>query len=158
MDIGRSINPAIDYGQIEGAFIQGQGLFTMEESLWTRSGQLFTKGPGTYKIPGFSDIPQEFNVSFLQGVEWGHLRSIQSSKGIGEPPLFMGATVLFALRECLKSAREGNGIVDRGDGKGLVLDSPATAERLRCLVGDELLKMGTVQRKEGEENFWVSVA
>lgn len=70
----------------------------------------------------------------------------------------MGATVLFALRECLKSAREGNGIVDRGDGKGLVLDSPATAERLRCLVGDELLKMGTVQRKEGEENFWVSVA
>lgn len=52
MDIGRSINPALDYGQIEGAFVQGQGLFTMEESLWTKSGELFTKGPGTYKIPG----------------------------------------------------------------------------------------------------------
>jgi xanthine dehydrogenase/oxidase len=153
MDIGRSINPAIDYGQIEGAFIQGQGLFTMEESLWTRSGQLFTKGPGTYKIPSFSDIPQEFNVSFLQGVEWGHLRSIQSSKGVGEPPLFMGATVLFALREALKSARRGNGIKEE-----LVLDSPATAERLRLAVGDELLKRGTVERREGEENFWVTVA
>jgi xanthine dehydrogenase molybdopterin-binding subunit B len=52
MDIGRSINPALDYGQIEGAFVQGQGLFTMEESLWTKTGELFTKGPGTYKIPG----------------------------------------------------------------------------------------------------------
>ena len=92
MDIGRSINPAIDYGQIEGAFVQGLGLFTMEESLWMQDGRLATTGPGTYKIPGFSDIPQEFNVSFLQGVEWGHLRSIQSSKGVGEPPLFLGAT------------------------------------------------------------------
>jgi xanthine dehydrogenase/oxidase len=153
MDIGRSINPAIDYGQIEGAFVQGQGLFTMEESLWTQSGQLYTKGPGTYKIPGFSDIPQEFNVSFLQGVEWGHLRSIQSSKGVGEPPLFMGATVLFALREALLSARRDNGVEE-----DLVLDSPATAERLRLAVGDDLLKRGTVMPKDGEKNFWVSVA
>jgi xanthine dehydrogenase molybdopterin-binding subunit B len=53
-DIGRSINPAMDYGQIEGAFVQGQGLFTMEESLWMKSGEIFTKGPGTYKIPGKS--------------------------------------------------------------------------------------------------------
>lgn len=153
MDIGRSINPAIDYGQIEGAFVQGQGLFTMEESLWTQSGQLFTKGPGTYKIPGFSDIPQVFNVSFLQGVEWGHLRSIQSSKGVGEPPLFMGATVLFALREALVSARKDNGVTEK-----LVLDSPATAERLRLAVGDELLRRGTVMPREGERGFWVTAA
>ena len=153
MDIGRSINPAIDYGQIEGAFVQGQGLFTMEESLWTQSGQLFTKGPGTYKIPGFSDIPQIFNVSFLQGVEWGHLRSIQSSKGVGEPPLFMGATVLFALREALVSARRDNGVEEK-----LVLDSPATAERLRLAVGDDILKRGTVVPRDGERNFWVTVA
>jgi xanthine dehydrogenase/oxidase len=65
----------------------------------------------------------------------------------------MGATVLFALREALKSAREGNGVAE-----GLVLDSPATAERLRCLVGDELLKRGMVERRDGEENFWVTVA
>ncbi|PVH89172.1 xanthine dehydrogenase [Cadophora sp. DSE1049] len=153
MDIGRSINPAIDYGQIEGAFIQGLGLFTMEESLWTQSGQLFTRGPGTYKIPGFSDIPQEFNVNFLQGVDWSSLRSIQSSKGVGEPPLFLGATVLFALREAVKSARRDNGVEEP-----LVLDSPATAERLRCLVGDEILKKGTVVPREGEKNFFVSVA
>jgi xanthine dehydrogenase/oxidase len=158
MDIGRSINPAIDYGQIEGAFIQGQGLFTIEESLWLQSGQqagqLATKGPGTYKIPGFSDIPQQFNVSFLQYVpgEWKGLRSIQSSKGIGEPPVFLGATVLFALREALKSAREDNKVTDK-----LVLDSPATAERLRLLVGDELLKLGTVVPEEGEKSYFVNV-
>lgn len=154
MDIGRSINPAIDYGQIEGAFIQGQGLFTIEESLWLQSGQLATRGPGTYKIPGFSDIPQEFNVSFLQDVPggWKGLKSIQSSKGIGEPPVFLGATVLFALREALKSARDDNKVTEK-----LVLDSPATAERLRLLVGDDLLKRGMVVPEEGEKSFFVKV-
>lgn len=82
MDVGRSINPAIDYGQIEGAFIQGLGLFTMEESLWHRaSGQIFTKGPGAYKIPGFRDIPQEFNVSLLKDVNWENLRKSSKFKG-----------------------------------------------------------------------------
>lgn len=80
MDIGRSINPAIDYGQIEGAFVQGQGLFTTEESLWMNNGQLATRGPGNYKIPGFRDIPQVFNVSMLKDVEWKHLQTIQRSK------------------------------------------------------------------------------
>ena len=152
MDVGRSINPAIDYGQVEGAFIQGQGMFTIEETLWTRDGQLATRGPGNYKIPGFSDIPQEFNSSFLQGVSWKHLRSIQSSKGIGEPPLFMGATVLFALREAVVAARKMNGVEEY-----LELESPATAERLRMAVGDRIAKMGTVVPKDGEKNFWVTV-
>ncbi|GES65214.1 xanthine dehydrogenase [Aspergillus terreus] len=153
MDVGRSINPAIDYGQIEGAFVQGQGLFTMEESLWTREGQLATRGPGNYKIPGFSDIPQEFNVSFLQGVSWKNLRSIQTSKGIGEPPLFLGSTVLFALRDALRSARQDNKATEP-----LVLDSPATAERLRLSVGDKLLQKAEVVPKDGETNFFVTVA
>lgn len=154
MDIGRSINPAIDYGQIEGAFVQGQGLFTMEETLWFQSGELATKGPSTYKIPGFSDIPREFNVSFLQDVpgSWKGLRSVQSSKGVGEPPLFLGATVLFALREAVKSAREENNVTDK-----LVLDSPATAERLRLLIGDELLKRATVVAEDGEKSYFVKV-
>ena len=133
--------------------MQGQGLYTIEESVWTQDGQLATRGPGTYKIPGFSDIPQEFNVSFLQGVEWGHLRSIQSSKGVGEPPLFLGATVLFALRAALVSARKDNRVMEP-----LVLDSPATAERLRLAVGDELLRRGKVVPRAGEKNFFVSVA
>ncbi|KAK5046620.1 hypothetical protein LTR84_007381 [Exophiala bonariae] len=153
MDVGRSINPAIDYGQIEGAFVQGQGLFTMEESLWTRSGQLFTRGPGTYKIPGFSDIPQEFNVSFLQGVSWRHLRSIQSSKGVGEPPLFLGAAVLFALRDALLSARKDNDVKEH-----LTFDSPATAERIRLAAGDSILEMSRVAPKAGEKTFFVAVA
>jgi len=77
MDVGRSINPAIDYGQIEGAFVQGMGLFTMEESLWHRaSGQIATRGPGTYKIPGFRDVPQKMNVSLLKDVEWENLRTV----------------------------------------------------------------------------------
>jgi xanthine dehydrogenase/oxidase len=159
-DVGNSINPAIDYGQIEGAFIQGQGLFTIEESLWTRSGQLFTRGPGTYKIPGFSDIPQIFNASMLRNdndgkpLTWNHLRTVQSSKGIGEPPLFLGSTVFFALREAVKAAREMNG---KGV-KGWALDSPATAERLRLAVGDGLVERARTKREEGEVGWLVAVA
>ncbi|OTB01068.1 hypothetical protein M426DRAFT_323722 [Hypoxylon sp. CI-4A] len=158
MDVGRSINPSIDYGQIEGAFVQGQGLFTIEESLWTRDGQLFTRGPGTYKIPGFSDIPQTFNVSMLshdssgQAISWKHLRSIQSSKGIGEPPLFLGSTVFFALREAVRAARESNGE------KGLLaLNAPATPEKLRLAVGDEFVRRTAVVPKDGETNFFVRI-
>ncbi|KAI1765417.1 xanthine dehydrogenase [Hypoxylon sp. FL1150] len=158
MDVGRSINPSIDYGQIEGAFVQGQGLFTMEESLWTRRGELFTRGPGTYKIPGFSDIPQIFNVSMLKhdsggnAISWKHLRSIQSSKGIGEPPLFLGSTVFFALREAVRAAREMNGVKEP-----LVLNAPATPEKLRLAVGDDFVKRAAVIPKEGETNFFVRI-
>jgi xanthine dehydrogenase/oxidase len=79
---------------------------------------------------------------------------VQSSKGIGEPPLFLGSTVFFALREALRAAREMNGKV----GKGFVLDSPATAERLRLAVGDDLVERARTKRKEGETNFLVAVA
>jgi xanthine dehydrogenase/oxidase len=97
MDIGRSINPAIDYGQIEGGFIQGQGLFTTEEVLWLRNnGNIFTKGPGAYKIPGFRDIPQVFNVSFLKDVEWKNLQTIQRSKVTPTfPPFWTVANPVF---------------------------------------------------------------
>ena len=66
---------------------------------------LYTQGPYTYKIPGFADIPQVFNARLPKGVKCTTL-SIQSSKGIGEPPLFLAASVLFALREAVKAARE----------------------------------------------------
>ena len=154
MDVGRSINPTIDYGQIEGAFVQGQGLFTMEETLWQQNGQLFSRGPGTYKIPGFADIPQVFNVGLLKGVKWAKLRSIQSSKGIGEPPLFLGASVLFALREAVKAARESVAVDARAMGV-VQLDSPATAERLRVAVGDWIVQWAKVEAKEGEKGFFV---
>lgn len=67
MDVGESLNPAIDIGQIEGAFMQGYGMFVMEQLLHTPKGELITRGPSTYKIPGFGDVPQEFNVILLSG-------------------------------------------------------------------------------------------
>ncbi|RAL17538.1 putative xanthine dehydrogenase HxA [Aspergillus homomorphus CBS 101889] len=153
MDVGRTINPAIDYGQIEGAFIQGQGLFTTEESLWHRaSGQIFTKGPGNYKIPGFRDIPQVFNVSLLKGVEWENLRTIQRSRGVGEPPLFMGSAVFFAIRDALKAARRQWNVHEV-----LRLESPATPERIRVSCADPIIERVRVVPQEGEKSFFVAI-
>lgn len=153
MDVGRSINPSIDYGQIEGAFVQGQGLFTTEESLWVRAtGGLFTKGPGNYKIPGFRDIPQVFNVSLLKDVQWENLRTIQRSRGVGEPPLFMGSCVFFAIRDALKAARR-----EFGEKSVLSLQSPATPERIRISCADPILKRAWVEPKEGEKSFFISI-
>ena len=153
MDVGRSINPAIDYGQIEGAFVQGQGLFTTEESLWHRaSGQIFTRGPGTYKIPGFRDIPQIFNLSLLKDVTWENLRTIQRSRGVGEPPLFMGSSVFFAIRDALKAARK-----QYGEHEVLSLQSPATPERIRISCADPILKRSLVEPREGEKSFFISI-
>ncbi|KAF2172542.1 hypothetical protein M409DRAFT_17772 [Zasmidium cellare ATCC 36951] len=153
MDVGRSINPAIDYGQIEGAFVQGLGLFTMEESLWHRaSGNLFTKGPGAYKIPGFRDIPQEFNVSLLKDVNWENLRTIQRSRGVGEPPLFLGSAVFFAIRDALKAARKQYGKEDV-----LSLVSPATVERIRVSCADPILERAKVEAREGEKSFFIAI-
>ncbi|KAG5646152.1 hypothetical protein DXG03_004205 [Asterophora parasitica] len=145
MDVGKSLNPAIDYGQIEGAFTQGQGWATIEESLWLRhNGAMFTQGPGAYKLPGFSDIPQVFNVSLLRDAEWPNLNSIKASKGIGEPPLFLGASVAIAIRHALKSSRADAGITEVQDFR-----LPTTSERIRMAAGDFLAKKGAVERKSG---------
>jgi xanthine dehydrogenase/oxidase len=85
---------------------------------------------------------------------WNHLRSVQSSKGIGEPPLFLGATVFFALREAVKAARQMNG----KSAEKWNMDSPATAERLRLAVGDGLSERARTERREGEKGFLVAVA
>ncbi len=85
MDVGQSINPALDIGQIEGAYIQGYGWATMEELIWgdaqhpwvRPSGSLFTKGPGTYKIPSFNDVPADFRVTLL---DKSNRRAVHSSK------------------------------------------------------------------------------
>lgn len=165
MDVGQSINPAIDYGQIQGAFVQGMGLFTMEESLWLRNGPmagtLFTRGPGAYKIPGFRDVPQVFNVSLLKDVQWKELRTIQRSRGVGEPPLFMGSAVFFAIRDALKAARKDAGVtvkvgVDKDEGL-LRLESPATPERIRLACEDDIMRRARVTPKEGEKSFFVAI-
>jgi xanthine dehydrogenase/oxidase len=149
MDIGQSINVATDIGQIEGAFIQGVGLTTIEEPLFHPDGRTFTKGPGNYKIPGFRDIPQEFYVDILEGKEYKNLKTIKRSKGVGEPPLFMGASVFFAIRDAIKQARLANGITEV-----LKLTSPATSEKIRLNCQDDLVNLSKVVPKNPTDKLW----
>ncbi|CAK1600926.1 unnamed protein product [Parnassius mnemosyne] len=133
MDLGESLNPAIDIGQIEGAFIQGYGLFTMEELIYSPTGTLYSRGPGAYKIPGFGDIPQEFNVSLLKGAP--NPRAVFSSKAVGEPPLFLASSAFFAIKEAIKAAR-----ADAGVPLDFRLDAPATSARIRMACEDHITK------------------
>jgi xanthine dehydrogenase large subunit len=100
-DAGNSINPAIDIGQIEGAFIQGMGWLTSEELCWNEQGRLTTHAPSTYKIPTISDCPPNFNTRLFnnQNVEDTILRS----KAVGEPPLLLPFSVFFAIRDAIAS-------------------------------------------------------
>ncbi len=104
-DVGRSLNPAIDIGQIEGAFIQGMGWLTTEELVWhPQTGQLMTHAPSTYKIPTANDCPPVFNVALFdnQNVE----DSIHRSKAVGEPPLLLPFSVFLAIRDAVSAVGE----------------------------------------------------
>ncbi|GAA6224228.1 aldehyde oxidase [Lates japonicus] len=126
VDIGRSLNPSVDIGQIEGAFMQGLGLYTLEELKFSPSGLLYTRGPSQYKIPAVCDMPLRFNVYLLSDSHNPH--AIYSSKGIGEPVLFLGSSVFFAIKDAVAAARSESGLVGP-----FSLDSPATPERA-CLA------------------------
>ena len=191
MDVGDSLNPAIDIGQVsrttsalltsgvcilhqvEGAFTQGLGLFTMEQCVYlegngrTQRGQLYTTGPGTYKIPACSDIPVQLNVTLLD--ETSNPNAIFSSKvskqclkrqmnpdvegvvcfmgsidllsclltqtkfqAVGEPPLFLAASVLFAIRDAVRASREERGIT-----APFQLETPATCDAIRMACEDQ---------------------
>jgi xanthine dehydrogenase/oxidase len=140
MDLGISPNPAIDIGQVEGAYVQGMGYYTLEETVWgstdehrwLKPGQCFTRGPGNYKIPAFNDVPVDMRVTLLG--EAPNPRAVHSSKAVGEPPLFLGATAALAARNAIRAAVRENG----GDEAAVMahLDTPLSAERLRMLVGD----------------------
>ena len=125
-DAGRSLNPAIDIGQIEGGFVQGAGWLTTEELVWDGDGRLRTHAPSTYKIPACADRPPVFNVALFEDGE-NIEDSIHKSKAVGEPPLMLGISVLMALSHALESV---------GGGYPL-LDAPATPERL-CLAARRL--------------------
>uniref|UniRef100_A0A146LZ03 xanthine dehydrogenase n=2 Tax=Lygus hesperus TaxID=30085 RepID=A0A146LZ03_LYGHE len=133
MDLGASLNPAIDIGQIEGAFMQGLGLFTIEQLLVSPAGALLTRGPGAYKIPSFGDVPAEFNVSLLTNSS--NPRAIYSSKSVGEPPLFLASSIFFALRDAIAAFRRQN-----GDDSWFRMDSPATSARIRILCEDDIVR------------------
>ncbi|XP_052647513.1 aldehyde oxidase isoform X5 [Harpia harpyja] len=134
MDIGYSINPAVDIGQIEGAFVQGIGLYTMEELKYSPEGVLYTRGPDQYKIPAVCDIPEQFSVSLLSSSQNPY--AIYASKGIGEAGLFLGSSVFFALRDAVTSVRN-----ERGLKKTFALNSPLTAEQIRASCADDFTEM-----------------
>ncbi|MGQ0583219.1 MAG: xanthine dehydrogenase molybdopterin binding subunit [Reyranella sp.] len=124
-DCGESLNPAIDLGQIEGAFVQGQGWFTCEELWWDKQGKLRTVGPSTYKIPGSRDVPAVFNVKMLENAP-SREATIFRSKAVGEPPLLLATAVWTALKDAIAAV---------GDGRAAVhLDAPATPERVLASV------------------------
>jgi xanthine dehydrogenase large subunit len=120
-DVGDSLNPAIDMGQVEGGFIQGMGWLTSEELKWNDKGMLITDGPATYKIPTFGDLPPIFNVELLEGHP-NSMASLYRSKAVGEPPFMLGICVWSALRDALSSLT--------GYQASPHLDTPATPERV----------------------------
>lgn len=130
-DVGRSLNPAIDMGQVEGGFIQGLGWLTTEELWWDKGGRLRTHAPSTYKIPLASDRPRVFNVRLA---DWSANRenTIRRSKAVGEPPLMLAASALEALGMAVASVADYRACPR--------LDAPATPERV--LMAVERLKHG----------------
>ncbi len=138
-DAGKSINPAIDLGQIEGAYVQGMGWLTMEECIWDMKtkangmpglgrGKLLTHGPSTYKIPVASDVPEHFKVSFFEGE---NIKPTPfKSKAVGEPPLMLALSAYFAIRDAVSASADHKVPV--------FMDAPATPERI--LMACEALK------------------
>jgi xanthine dehydrogenase large subunit len=118
-DAGKSINPALDHGQIEGAYIQGVGWLTLEEVVYGDDGRLLTHAPSTYKIPAAADRPLHQQIDLYPSS--GNLaETIYKSKAVGEPPLMLAMSAFFALSDALAAARDDYPC----------LDAPATAERL----------------------------
>jgi xanthine dehydrogenase large subunit len=130
-DVGASLNPALDRGQIEGGFLQGMGWLTMEQLVWNERGELMTHSPSTYKIPACRDWPERFNIDFF-GLP-NREDTIHRSKAVGEPPLMLALSVFHALRNAVASA---------GDGRASPqLDAPATSEAI-LMAMTELAERG----------------
>ncbi|MGH2567861.1 MAG: molybdopterin cofactor-binding domain-containing protein, partial [Bacteroidota bacterium] len=100
-DVGDSLNPAIDLGQVEGGYIQGNGWVTTEEIKWDDKGNLMTHSPDTYKIPSVQDIPKDFRVSLLQGVP--NPGTIRQSKAVAEPPLMLALSTWLAIKDAISA-------------------------------------------------------
>ncbi|MGI9319632.1 MAG: xanthine dehydrogenase molybdopterin binding subunit [bacterium] len=120
-DVGNSINPAIDIGQIEGGYIQGLGWLTSEELKWDQSGRLLTDSPATYKIPAVSDAPDVFNVRLMENMPNSE-PTVFRSKAVGEPPLMLAISAWCAIRDAVAAC---------GDHKIFpTLHAPATPEEI----------------------------
>jgi xanthine dehydrogenase large subunit len=142
-DVGKSINPAIDLGQIEGGFIQGMGWLTSEELYWDGKGRLQTHAPSTYKIPACSDLPRVFNARIA---EWSRNREdvVYRSKAVGEPPLMLAISVFHAIKDAIASVCEYQ--------MSPHLDAPATPERVLNAIDELRAKVGdTIPFREAAE-------
>ncbi|XP_076787997.1 aldehyde oxidase 4 isoform X3 [Arvicanthis niloticus] len=133
MDAAFSINPALDIGQVEGAFIQGMGFYTTEELKYSPKGVLHSRGPDDYKIPTVTEIPEEFYVTLVRS---RNPIAIYSSKGLGEAGMFLGSSVLFAIYDAVTTARKERGLSDI-----FPLNSPATPEVIRMACVDQFTDM-----------------
>jgi xanthine dehydrogenase large subunit len=121
-DAGSSLNPALDIGQVEGAYVQGAGWLTTDELVWDAKGQLKTHAPSTYKIPACSDRPDVFNVALYENTNAED--TIYRSKAVGEPPFMLGISALMALSDAISAC--GPAYPD--------LDAPATPERVLAAI------------------------
>ncbi|GAA0403617.1 xanthine dehydrogenase molybdopterin binding subunit [Cocleimonas flava] len=119
-DAGNPINTAIDIGQVEGAFIQGMGWLTTEDLWWNPKGKLMTHAPSTYKIPAVNDCPDDLRVKLFHNPN--HEDTILRSKAVGEPPLLLGFSVFFAIRDAIASVADYK--------INPPLDAPATPENI----------------------------
>jgi xanthine dehydrogenase large subunit len=126
-DVGRSLNPAIDLGQIEGGFIQGMGWLTTEELVFDERGRLLTHAPSTYKIPTGGDRPARMDIRIWERGE-NVEETIHRSKAVGEPPLMLAISVFSALTQAVAAAAPGKGLPS--------LDAPATPERVLAAIGE----------------------
>ncbi|HEU4845275.1 MAG TPA: xanthine dehydrogenase molybdopterin binding subunit [Burkholderiaceae bacterium] len=124
-DAGQSLNPAIDVGQVEGAFIQGMGWLTTEELWWNAGGKLMTHAPSTYKIPGVSDCPEDFDIRLFKNRNVTD--SIHRSKAVGEPPLLLPFSVFLAIRDACSSVADHK--------FNPPLRAPATSEAILNAIG-----------------------
>ncbi len=124
-DVGHSLHPEIDIGQIEGGFAQGLGWLTTEELVWNAQGELLTKGASTYKIPTAADMPAQLNIALWH--EANREDNVGGSKAVGEPPFMLAISVYEALRDAIGATRAGHSPIQ--------LDTPATPERvLRAIL------------------------
>jgi len=126
-DVGASLNPAIDLGQIEGGFLQGVGWLTSEELWWNAQGELQTHAPSTYKIPTVRDWPQRASVRLLEG-EPNRQETIYRSKAVGEPPLMLAISVFHAIRDAIASCGARHAVPN--------LSAPATPESVLRAIAD----------------------
>jgi xanthine dehydrogenase large subunit len=124
-DVGRSLNPAIDIGQIEGGFVQGMGWLTTEELVYDAAGRLRTHAPSTYKIPVASDIPEDFRVALWDGAN--ARETVYASKAVGEPPVMLAISVFSAMADACEAAAKG---------AGARLHAPATPEAVLRAIQD----------------------